>query len=173
MTRSLARPPGRFGLRSASVFGIVALAALGCAGELDPSLLTGGGGSGGTGNTSGAGGTAAPCDAPTMVFVGGNCAQIGCHAAAGPAGGLDLASAGVAARLLDKPSATAANPVCAANTTPYLVSGTSPATGFLLDKLKNPPPCGLQMPELGAYTADEATCLDSWATALTTGAITP
>ena len=35
------------------------------------------------------------------------------------------------------------------------------------------PPCGLQMPELGTWTTSDASCLSQWATALTTGQISP
>jgi hypothetical protein len=143
------------------ILGALVLGAVGCAGSLDPSLISG------TGGTSGV----VACDAPTMVFAS-TCSQIGCHASSTPAGGLDLASAGVAGRLFNKPSAGANNAVCASNTTPYLMGGSNPATGFLFDKLKATPPCGLAMPEIGTLTATQTTCLNDWATAVTTGAIT-
>jgi hypothetical protein len=139
----------------------------GCAGELDPSLLPNG--QGGTGG----GGT--PCDAPQMVFAA-SCAVTGCHAANTAGGaGLDLASAGVAARLLGQgPSTNApAGAVCTSVGKPYLVTGSNPATGLLMDKMDaDKVTCGSTMSVLGQLTASQLTCLSAWATALTTGAIT-
>jgi hypothetical protein len=52
---------------------------------------------------------------------------------------------------------------------PYLVKGSNPAEGLFIDKLKNPPPCGDEMPLLtGPISAADMTCIMQWATALTT-----
>jgi hypothetical protein len=117
------------------------------------------------------GGSAAVCDAPTIVFAP-KCAQVGCHAATAPASGLDLASAGVAARLLGKSTDPMASLACASNTTPFLTPQSNPATGLLIAKLNPPVPCGLAMPEIGTLSTSDTTCLNAWATAVTTGVIT-
>jgi hypothetical protein len=148
-------------------------AALGCAGDLDPALFPGAGsaGSSGGGGTNGAGGSSQACDAPTVVFAM-KCNQPGCHASSAPSSGLDLQSAGVVARLLNKTPDPSMSLACAASTEPYLQPQSNPATGLLLDKLNAPPPCGILMPEIGMLTPSDVTCLNAWATAVTTGAIT-
>lgn len=142
----------------------------GCAGELDPSLLPNGNPAG----QAGTGGGVAPCDAPKMVFAT-SCAITGCHAANTAGGaGLDLGSAGVAGRLLGQgPSTnTPAGAVCT-SAAPYLVAGSNPATGLLMDKMDAAKvTCGSTMSVLGQLSASQLTCLSAWATALTTGAIT-
>src|SRR4051812_49873856 len=139
----------------------------GCAGDLDPSLLPNG--------QAGTGGGVTVCDAPKVVFAS-SCAITGCHApnTAGGAG-LDLGSAGVAARLLGQGPSTdvAASAVCTSVGKPYLVPGSNPATGLLMDKMDAAKvTCGSTMSVLGQLTASQLTCLSAWATALTTGAIT-
>jgi hypothetical protein len=189
MTRSLASPQRRFARRGALglVAGLctaaLAGAAPGCAGNLDPSLIVGGQGSaGGTGNVSGGGGaaggtTGTVCDAPTKILKNTSaCAQAACHNPNILAGGLDLTTGSLVAKLLDKPSNATANAICASNTKPYLQSNSNPAQGFLIDKLMIAPPiiCGSQMPELPPppLNATDMACVMSWATAVTTGAIT-
>ena len=166
-------PRGRFGKTLlASLFALSGLAALaGCPGSLDPSLTTG---TGGTGNTGGSSGV---CDAPTMVFKltdtqKGCGAENGCHGAVSKESGLDLVSAGVIARLLDKAPDPTTSLSCMGVTTPYLKSGSSPATGLLLDKL-NSGSCGLPMPyPIGGLPQTERDCITQWANAVTTGMIT-
>ena len=52
--------------------------------------------------------------------------------------------------------------------TPYLVAGSSPATGLFLSKLTANPPCGVRMPNLGnPLTPAEMACIQTWANALT------
>jgi hypothetical protein len=147
----------------------------GCAGEIDPSLIPGAGGSGNPLGQAGTGGTVTACDAPTMVFKA-SCAVPGCHAANTTGGaGLDLVSAGVAARLLGQgPSSnTAAGAACGAAGKPYLVANSNPATGLLMDKMDSATTtCGTTMALLGQLTSAQLSCLSSWATAVTTGAIT-
>jgi hypothetical protein len=144
----------------------------GCPGSLDPSLTgTGTGGSGGGGGTSGI------CDAPMMLFqstdlqtgCGSNAA---CHGATAKESGLDLVSAGVVARLLDKAPDPAMSVSCSASTMPYLISNTNPAQGLLLDKLSSGS-CGSPMPyPLGNLPQQQRDCLTQWANAVTTGMIT-
>ena len=101
------------------------------------------------------------------------CSQAGCHTTTFPQAGLDLQSPGVAARLLAAPMA-GMNPSCTDDLrTAYLTPNSNPATGFLFQKLTSTPPCGVKMPELGTWTATDDSCLQEWATALTTGQISP
>ena len=110
-----------------------------------------------------------------MVFAVG-CALPGCHSANTAGGaGLDLASAGVAGRLLGQgPSTnTAAGAVCGAVGKPYLVAGSNPATGLLMDKMDAlKVTCGSTMSLLGNLSSSQLACLSAWATAVTTGVIT-
>ena len=111
-----------------------------------------------------------------MVFAVG-CALPGCHSANTAGGaGLDLASAGVAGRLLGQgPSTnTGAEAVCASVGKPYLVAGSNPATGLLMDKMDAlKVTCGSTMSLLGNLNSSQLACLSAWATAVTTGIITP
>ena len=87
-----------------------------------------------------------------MVFAA-SCALAGCHAANTAAGaGLDLASAGVVGRLLGQGPSTnnAAGALCASVGKPYLVAGSNPATGLLMDKMDvDKVTCGNTMSVLG------------------------
>ena len=110
-----------------------------------------------------------------MVFAA-SCAIAGCHAPNSAGGaGLDLASAGVVGRLLGQgPSTnTAAGALCTSAGKPYLVAGSNPATGLLMDKMDAAKvTCGTTMSVLGQLTAAQLTCLSAWATGVTTGVIT-
>ena len=173
MTRPLARPPARPSGRlvTRAVLGATALlglvATVGCPGTLDPSLL--GGGSGGSGPPPNV------CDAPNMVFAT-TCTTVGCH----PQGntmfgaGLDLSPSGVVGRLLNKGPSTNTNAgaSCTGYGKAYLVPNTNPAQGLLLDKMDPSISCGTVMPQVGSVTSAQVTCLNAWATAVTTGVIT-
>lgn len=143
-----------------------------CAGEIDPSLIP-------TANNpqgqAGTGGGTTPCDAPKMVFAG-SCAIAGCHAPNSAGGaGLDLGSAGVVGRLLGQgPSTNAtAGAVCTDVGKPYLLAGSNPATGLLIDKMDAAKvTCGSAMSLLGQLTTSQINCLTAWATAVTTGMVT-
>lgn len=140
----------------------------------------GSGGAAGTGGAAGAGGaTPADCtggnDGATIIA---SCAQLYCHDASGASvcGGLDLTiDSGLASRLIgvmSSGSPTTNGSVCAdAVTEPYLQAGSNPATGLLIDKCTNAPPCGARMPYYpitGKYlTAAQQSCLIQWATTLT------
>jgi hypothetical protein len=153
-------------VRSFAVAGALLVGLAGCAGELDPSLLPGSGGGGGS---------AAPCDAPQMVFAG-RCAVTGCHSATSPSGaGLDLASAGVVGRLVGQGPSTniAAGAACESVGKPYLVAGSNPSTGLLMDKMDvDKVTCGNTMSVLGQLSSSQIACISAWATAVTTGVIT-
>jgi hypothetical protein len=95
-----------------------------------------------------------------------------CHGAVGPQG-VDLMSPGLVGRLLNVKSASA---TCGSSAMAYLVPCSNPATGLLIDKLNATPTCGVSMP-FGGFGGDlnpqEIACINDWATAVTTGRITP
>jgi hypothetical protein len=128
---------------------------------------TGGGGAAGTGGPVGS------CDAKPIILKY-SCALAGsCHDALGSAAGLDFATPGWEDRLVGTfPSGggeVATRSMCAGLGRPYLVAGSNPAMGLLLDKLRlHPPPCGAAMPDIGGpLTASELACVQLWANALT------
>ena len=117
----------------------------------------------------GGGGSGGPCNAVPILEA--KCGYPGlCHdnRALAP-GGLDLMTAPFDRLVGDMPDGTNTSQ-CADVTTPYLVAGSNPATGLLLDKLMPTPPCGAMMPTLDVLTPTEVTCLQSWATGLTSPA---
>ena len=122
----------------------------------------------------GGGGTGGPqaCDAPGTVFDRAAERQVhaaGCHDPTYKQGGLDLTNdAGLAGRLLGVAPNGMNGSSCGANTTPYLVPGSNPAMGLLLDKMfASPTPCGAKMPTLGSLTQQDTDCIKSWALSLT------
>ena len=136
---------------------------LGCAGDLrDPErfdfLLDASGTTGTTKDAStsmpadAAGTTEAPSCA-TAIFAA-KCASIACHGAG--AAQVDLVSPGVAARVIDQPSAE--NGLCKGRT----LVATDGSASLLADKLLDAPPCGAKMPAVGSLTMDEQTCLSGW-----------
>ncbi len=166
--------------RSFAVVGAVAGAVLvglaGCPGELDPSLLPGGSNNPlGQAGSGGGGSGATVCDAPQMVFAA-RCAVAGCHSANSAGGaGLDLVSAGVVGRLLGQGPSTnvAAGAACDSVGKPYLVAGSNPAAGLLMDKMDSAKvTCGSTMSALGQLNSSQLACLSAWATAVTTGVVT-
>jgi hypothetical protein len=91
-----------------------------------------------------------------------SCATAACHAAEAPAVGLDLASPGVATRLVGAQAASCDR---------LLVAPGNPEASFLLDKIREvQPACGTRMPPAGA-ALDEASiaCIESWIAALPAG----
>jgi hypothetical protein len=110
-----------------------------------------------------------------MVFAM-RCAVPSCHAANSASGAaLDLASAGVVGRLLGQGPSTnvAAGAACADAGKPYLVAGSNPATGLLMDKMDAAKvTCGNPMSALGQLNPTQLACVSAWATAVTTGVIT-
>jgi len=152
---------------------VLLLALSGCPGMLDPDVLkmaTGAGGNTGSGGNTGTGGTSSNCAAEGASVIMSTCATIGCHDPTGAtfSGGLDLTvDSTIGSRLVGVMPGTAASSACTGDG-PYLVAGSNPATGLLIDKLQTVPPCGNQMP-LGQLTlkAQEQSCLIQWATTLT------
>ena len=129
----------------AGVLGLAALAVASCAEDAAPAAAT--------------------CE-PTLASIQANifapsCARSGCHAASSPAGGLDLASSGVEARLVDQSSSTC---------TGLLVASGSPETSVLFEKLSAATPsCGVRMPVGGSLTAAEIACVGAWIASLPNG----
>ena len=164
MPRTLARRLlGNSSTYLALVFVLACVGALGCPGTLDQSLLDGGGATGSAGTGGGP-----PCDAQMVVFMP-KCGQPQlCHDnRAMTPGGLDLISANLGARLLGVVPTGANGSQCLGQTTPYLMAGSNPPTGLLLQKIQNPAPCGFPMPTLGSLTPSDVECITSWAKGLT------
>ena len=108
--------------------------------------VTGGGADAGSGSSA----SCAPSNVQQTVFT--KCT--GCHGANAPAAGLDLASAGVATRMVGVSSTCQAKP---------LVVAGDPAGSFLLEKLGSSPSCGAQMPKDGTpLSAEEFNCVSDW-----------
>jgi hypothetical protein len=157
--------------RSVRPFGdasfVLLLALSGCPGMLDPDVLKM---ATGTGGNTGTGGMSSNCAAEGATIIMSTCAMTGCHdpSSATFSGGLDLTvGANIGSRLVGVMPGTAAQSACTGDG-PYLVAGSNPATGLLIDKFQTAPPCGSQMP-LGqlALTDQEQSCLIQWATTLT------
>jgi hypothetical protein len=158
-------------------------ATLGAAGK-DGGAGSGDAGATGIAGTTGAAGTGAAgtgVDAGVLcvqkVFEAKSCARSGaCHDAQGSAANFSLAglpfsdNEGWAQRLVAKYPKGAGQPasMCGSANLPYLVEGSFPATGLLLDKLRRAnPPCGDQMPAEGAkLTTSELGCVQNWANVL-------
>ncbi len=141
---------------------------------------TGGGGTGGAGGTAtgggGTGGTAAaPCDAPTLVFMVdgpmGGCNGATCHI---PTNSQvfppDLITPGVAARVKDV--ASLATGSCPGR---KYVDSANIENSLILKKLQTQTPptgCGLQMPfGLPMTSQDKIDCIRSWVTAVAAGTL--
>jgi hypothetical protein len=89
-----------------------------------------------------------------------NCATIACHAGNEPAGSLDLASAGVEARLVGLPATE-----CGAQT---LVVPGNPDSSYLVQKIADAKPaCGTRMPSsVAALSEGDLQCVRSWIASL-------
>jgi hypothetical protein len=85
------------------------------------------------------------------------CGTVGCHAASQPQ--VDLVSAGVTSRLVDKKSASA---TCKDRV--FIATDGKPS--LLLQKLSATPPCGARMPLVGTLTMANQDCLDAWVMSL-------
>jgi hypothetical protein len=147
----------RMSIASAVRFALVSLVAMtagpGCATETSypagaPPLTSGatGGGSGGSGACS---------TADVAKVFAAHCTGGACHDADRPERGLDLASSGLEARLVDAPSQGCSGHV--------LVSPGRAASSYLLDKLQGDASCGAPMP-LGKASLDATAinCIADW-----------
>jgi hypothetical protein len=95
----------------------------------------------------------AVCDAPNTIFTP-NCEGGGCHNATDKANQLDLASPGLAARLIDH---------MAVGGSGKLIDSSNPAQSVLLLKLTANPPFGAQMPFLRSpLSAAQTQCVHDW-----------
>ncbi len=108
-------------------------------------------------NTAGTAGTSAgfgACgDVATRIFVP-SCAGNGCHNAAAPQQGLDLASPDVAKRVVG-----VSGKMCLAT----LADPSNPEGSLLYQKLAAKPPCGAQMPlARPPLSAADAACVLEW-----------
>ena len=158
-------------VRCASFLALASAGWLGCAGTLDPALFGAGADGGAPSGTGGTTGGNQVCDAPTMVLAP-RCGVPGCHGAVAPQAGLDLFTSGLVVRLLGVAPDPDNSVACGTITEPYLAPSSNPASGLMLDKLKAAPPCGATMPQVGSLAPSDLTCLNAWATAVTTGVIT-
>jgi hypothetical protein len=160
---------------------LVSMALCACAGKLDhperfsaivKKFGTGGGSGTGAGGAAGAAGTkadagmdAGPSSAAEPACVlqvfKKTCGLPGCHASGSPQ--VDLASTGVAGRLIDKTSTSA---MCKGRV--YIPS--KGGSSLLLDKLGASPPCGVRMPLGGMLSTADTKCLSDWVTSLGGGA---
>ena len=158
----------------------LAFSTLGCPGDLDPEVarnkLAGAGGSTGGGIGGGTGGSTSFCDAPGTLLMS-RCALAGCHDANGVANAdLDMSTAGLVGRLVGRMPTGMKNSMCGSAGKAYLVAGTDPAEGLLLDKLfldQSAQPCGNKMPIGVSLNPTEEGCVRDWAKGVTTGGITP
>jgi hypothetical protein len=102
-------------------------------------------------------GGSAALPACVSKLLGKTCGVAGCHAVGSPQ--VDLASAGVAMRLVDVKSTSM---MCKDKTYVSTTGGAS----LLLDKLGATPPCGARMPLGGMLAAADVQCLTDWVAAL-------
>jgi hypothetical protein len=94
-----------------------------------------------------------------------------CHDSTGLYAGLNLTSNGLAGRLLGVAPAgggTVSPSVCTGMSKIYLVQGSKPAQGLLIDKIGPNPGCGVRMPySLPPLNNTDIACIQSWATTVT------
>lgn len=83
-----------------------------------------------------------------------SCTASGCHGAYAPNVAPDLASPGIATRLVDVTSQGCTDRV--------LVDSANPQDSYLLEKLRPDPSCGNQMPLGGTLSEDDIACVEQW-----------
>ena len=108
------------------------------------------------GAETGASTTCTAADVPVMIFQQ-TCGVSGCHSPPSPEQMLDLASPGVASRLINIPSLE--------DSSYDLVSATDPQNSFIILKLteKMPPGGGVQMPYFQTpLSAEQVACVQAW-----------
>ncbi len=104
-------------------------------------------------------------DVPTELLVP-RCGSANCHAAFTPAGGLDLVTPEVAARVVGVP---AVGPACT-DSGLILAVPTDPGASLLFRKISGTPPCGSSMPLGGdRLTPKEVSCVKEWISTLHAG----
>ena len=98
------------------------------------------------------------CDAPTQVFQP-LCASAGCHNSNAPAGGLDLLSPNLMARL---DGAVSQSALCNGS---LLVSRAAPDSSLMIQKLNGTATCGVRMPVAPlTIQQSQVDCVRSWMT---------
>jgi len=102
---------------------------------------------------AGEAGTGACGDIVARIFQP-QCGNSGCHGALAPQEGLDLVSAGVAARVVG---------INGAECSGVLANPASPETSLLYTKLSSHPPCGAQMPlAANPLSSADVACVLAW-----------
>lgn len=136
----------------------LSLVLLGCPGTLeDPERFTGNHDAGTDAGTAGYVCPSAGVKVKTQL-INARCGTAGCHDTGTQSGGLDLASAGAPARLVNIPAAQC--------------TGQTLATadgGYLISKLHPSPPCGSQMPIGPPLTDQEIQCITEWVANISNG----
>jgi len=112
-----------------------------------------------------------PNAAPACLTTAFNkvCGTAGCHDPMSTT--LNLVSPDVASRLVNVTAkhALADTTMCPSMPVKY-IDTANPSASWLLTKLNNMQGnCGVKMPEIGTWTADEATCLNNWIQTLSMG----
>ena len=139
---------------------------------------SGAAGSGGSG-TAGSAGSGPIVSTPDCVLTlfktgSGSCSGSVCHdQGVNAAGGLDLASPNVAARLVDQVALhTAVGPTDVCPTGDKLIDTSNPTESWLLKKLSatGVGMCGSVMPLGGTLSADQLSCLQDWINSVQPGA---
>ena len=162
---------GAFACVAGALFLAVTALSGGCGGSNDQ--LTGTGGTNGGGSTAGTNPNCTGGNSGDMI-VATTCAISGCHGGSASTitvlgAGLDLTvNSTIASRLVGVKSAGKGNSVCGGSSDPYLVAGSNPAKGLLIEKIGANPPCGIQMPSGSSLTSSQQQCIAQWATTLTT-----
>lgn len=137
---------------------VSSLAAIGCSSSSD-------------GTTPDAGATTCDLAGVEALFATKNCTLSGCHDSASGSAGLDLKSAGLADRLLNKGPTAGVGSVessCVGMGKIYLKPNTNPSEGLLIDKLTANFGCGARMPQSGTPLTDsQMACVRSWALTVT------
>jgi hypothetical protein len=151
MQRTTNFPPLNYRLAALALGALFSIGVVGCGSKTD--------------------GGPATCDGNALLTKYG-CVGAGCHSGSAPAANLDLASANVGARLVgvSPPGGgpTGQVSLCAGATPPHVYLMGTPATGLFLQKLDSAPPCGVQMPQIGAkVTSADRACFQMWADGLT------
>lgn len=105
--------------------------------------------------------TSTACPNMAARFIPINCGLSDCHSANGRAGGLDLVSPNLAARIVNVPGSSACSGI-------VLADPDNPEESLIYRKLESEPPCGVQMPrEAEPLTAHERECVAQWLGSLT------
>ena len=139
-----------------------AVALSGCPGTIDEEMFRnsreGSTRTDATANEGGAGTCPSEVNDVMRDLIVPKCATASCHSAMARAGGLDLESANLGARLINVPATSAA---CAPRALVTINGGV--VDGVLFGRLIETPPCGLRMPlGIAGLSAQEIDCLKGY-----------